>query len=133
VIYQLDTSGFSGLMREDLDMAAWLKSIRLSDRVVTCTIARDKILFGLQRMPEGRRRGDLEVKADKLFASMPCEAVPASAGDFYARIKLAQQRRGLPLDENDLWIAATAMAIGATLVTRDSDFKAIAEHSLSAP
>jgi predicted nucleic acid-binding protein len=27
--------------------------------------------------------------------------------------------------ENDLWISATALAIGATLVSRDSDFRAI--------
>ena len=26
------------------------------------------------------------------------------------------------LDENDLWIAATAAALAATLVTRDKDF-----------
>jgi predicted nucleic acid-binding protein len=36
-----------------------------------------------------------------------------------------QQRAGLPLDENDLWIAATALAIDATLVTRDTDFRSI--------
>jgi len=30
-------------------------------------------------------------------------------------VKLAQQRRGLSLDENDLWMAATALALGATL------------------
>ena len=27
------------------------------------------------------------------------------------------------LNENDLWIAATAMSYGATLVTRDADFQ----------
>lgn len=37
----------------------------------------------------------------------------------------AQQRRGLPLDENDLLIAATAIAMNATLVSRDSAFRAI--------
>jgi predicted nucleic acid-binding protein len=29
------------------------------------------------------------------------------------------------MDENDLWIAATALALGATLVSRDGDFKQI--------
>jgi hypothetical protein len=28
---------------------------------------------------------------------------------------LARQQRGLTLDENDLWVAATALALGATL------------------
>jgi predicted nucleic acid-binding protein len=54
---------------------------------------------------------------------LPCEPVPATAGDRYAAIKFSQQRRGLPLDENDLWIAATALAMNATLVSRDNDFQ----------
>lgn len=38
---------------------------------------------------------------------------------------LARQQRGLPLDENDLYAAATALALGATLVSRDIDFGGI--------
>ena len=34
-------------------------------------------------------------------------------------------QKGLPLDENDCWIAATALAAGATLVSRDTDFQQI--------
>lgn len=37
------------------------------------------------------------------------------------------------LDENDLWIAATAMSIGATLVSRDRDFRGIDGLSVIAP
>jgi predicted nucleic acid-binding protein len=40
-------------------------------------------------------------------------------------VKVSQRRRGLPLDENDLWIAATALAMDAALVSRDSAFQAI--------
>ena len=40
-------------------------------------------------------------------------------------MKAAEQRRGLPLDDSDLWIAATALVMGATLVSTDSDFKTV--------
>jgi tRNA(fMet)-specific endonuclease VapC len=49
--------------------------------------------------------------------------VPEKAGDYYAKVKLSRQRKGLTLDENDLWIAATAIALDAVLITRDSDFQ----------
>jgi predicted nucleic acid-binding protein len=38
---------------------------------------------------------------------------------------LEQERKGLSLSANDLWIAATALALGAKLVTRDSDYAKI--------
>lgn len=128
MIYLLDTNGVSALMREDARMASWLSSISSSpgDRVVICAIVRGEILFGLERLAHGRRRTELEVKAQKLLAALACEPIPPAAGDIYARVKIDQQRIGLPLDENDLWIAATALALNATLVSRDSDFQGIA-------
>jgi predicted nucleic acid-binding protein len=125
VIYLLDTSAISALMRADFRMASWLSSIEPDDRVVMCTISRGEILFGLERLAPGRRRSELEGKALSLFAALPCEPIPSAAGERYAIVKASQQRRGLPLDENDLWIAATALAINATLVSRDSDFHAV--------
>jgi predicted nucleic acid-binding protein len=133
VIHLLDTTAISALMREDAGMASWLSSIGLDDRVVICTIARGEILFGLERLAPGRRRAELEEKAGKLFAVLPCEPIPPVAGDRYANMKISQQRRGLPLDENDLWIAATTLAIGATLVSRDSDFQAVEELAVVEP
>ena len=93
--------------------------------MVICTIARGEILFGLGRLAQGRRRAELEAKAQNLFAALPCEPIPPGACDFCARLKITRQSRGQPLDENDLWIAATAPAINATLVSRDSDFQGI--------
>jgi predicted nucleic acid-binding protein len=125
VIYLLDTNAVSALMRADPRMASWLSSIGSDDRVVICTITRGEVLFGLERLAQGRRRTELETKAGKLFAILPCEPLPPNAGDRYANVKVSQQRRGLPLDENELWIAATALAMEATLVSRDSDFQAV--------
>jgi len=133
VIYLLDTSAISALMRADARMASWLSSIGVDDRVVICTIARGEILYGLERLAPGRRRTELEEKAAKLFAALPCEPIPAAAADRYAIVKTSQQRRGFPLDENDLWVAATALAMDATLVSHDSDFHSIEGLSFVEP
>ena len=103
------------------------------DQVVVRTTVRGEILFGLERVAPGRRRTELEEKAQQLFAALPCEPIPAVAADRYASSKAARQRRGLPLDENDLWIAATALVIKATLVSRDRDFQAIEGLALVEP
>jgi predicted nucleic acid-binding protein len=117
VIYLLDTNAIGALMRTDARKASWLSAIGADDRVVICTIARGEILFGLERLAPSRRRTELEGKAGKLFAILPCEPIPATAGDRYPSVKVSQQRRGLPLDENDLWIAATALVMDAALVS----------------
>ena len=80
---------------------------------------------GLERLAPGRRRTELEEKAGNLFAILPCEPVNATAADRYANVKASQQRRGLPLDENDLLVAATAIVLDANLVSLDADFRAI--------
>jgi predicted nucleic acid-binding protein len=60
-----------------------------------------------------------------LFAAIPCEAVGPLAGDLYGRLKADSQGRGLSLDENDLWIAATTLSLEAVLVSRDADFSRV--------
>jgi predicted nucleic acid-binding protein len=125
VTYLLDTSSISDIMRADPRAEQWLSALSGEDRVVTCPIVRGEILFGIARLPEGRRREELKEKAELVFATVACEPMPSLAGDCYARTKVARLRSGLGLDENDLWIAATAIALNATLVSRDDDFQAI--------
>ncbi len=123
--YLLDANAISDLMRAAPRIENWMAGLAHSDRVVTCTIVRGEILFGIARLPPGRRRTELEETGRQFLAAVRCEPIPERAGDFYATVKLARQQRGLTLDENDLWIAATALALGATLVSRDSDFGSI--------
>jgi tRNA(fMet)-specific endonuclease VapC len=60
-----------------------------------------------------------------LFAQLVCLPVPEAAADRYAQIKRETERKGTPLDENDLWIAATALSLDAVVVTTDSDFRRV--------
>jgi tRNA(fMet)-specific endonuclease VapC len=43
----------------------------------------------------------------------------------YAELVVALRHQGTPLPTNDIWIAANAMAAGATVVTFDDHFSAI--------
>ncbi len=43
----------------------------------------------------------------------------------YGLIKAQLKKKGHPIPENDIWIAATAIAGDLTLVTSDSDFEGI--------
>ncbi len=125
MIYLLDTNAFSDLMREHPKMDAHLAGVSGTDRVVICTIVRGEVRYGIGRLPVGKRRQELQAKANRLFAVIPCEPVSESAADHYADVKLARERKGLSLDENDLWIASTALGLGAVLASRDTGFGGI--------
>jgi predicted nucleic acid-binding protein len=125
VIYLLDTNAVSDLMIAAPQIENWMAGLDPGDRVVICPIVRGEVLFGIAKLPTGRRRVRLEDASRQRLAVLPCEPIPERAGDIYAALKLVRQQRGLTLDENDLWVAATALALGATLVSRDRDFERI--------
>ena len=49
---------------------------------------------------------------------------------FYGRIKAQLQTDGRPIPENDIWIAACAMAYSLTVITADRHFSFIKDISL---
>ena len=102
-----------------------LTSAQITDYPFTCPIVRGEILFGIELLPAGRRRQSLEDQANNLFSGLICDPIPERAGDFYAKIKRAAQELGTPLDECDLWIVATSLALDAILITSDSDFQRV--------
>jgi predicted nucleic acid-binding protein len=120
-----DTNAFSDLMQGNPKMQERLAALSESQPVVICPIVRGEILYGLGRLPKGKRRNELEANATAVFAIVPCEPIPETAGDYYAEVRLNREQKGLALNENDCWIAATALALGAVLVTRDTDFAQI--------
>lgn len=83
--YLLETSTCSFLMAGVPSVTACFESLSdLDDYLFTCAIVRGEILFGIQRLPIGRRRQVLEQQAINLFERLPCLAIPKEAADSYA-------------------------------------------------
>ena len=123
--YLLDTSTCSLLMQGNSRVKGRLDSLTESDYHFTCPIVKGEIFFGIVRLPDGKRRQDLEQRANELFATVPCDPIPRGVGDVYAQIKAAAEKQGTSLGECDLWIAATALTLDAILVASDSDYERI--------
>lgn len=94
-VYLLDTSAFSDLMREHRKVESRVSVLAPTGRVFICSIVRGEVCYGLESMPRGRNQPEFEAKAMALFALLPCEPVPESAGDHYGRIKRKVEERGL--------------------------------------
>ncbi len=117
-------------MKDNSEVKARLNSLTESDYTFTCSIVKGEILFGIARLPSGKRKQDLQQKANELFEVVPCEPISENVSEAYAKIKVAAEQQGTSLGECDLWIAATALALDAILVTSDSDYQRIVELGL---
>jgi len=50
---------------------------------------------------------------------LPCLTIPEGAAETYGAIRAKLELRGQMISNNDLWIAARALASGLTLVTNN--------------
>jgi len=120
----LDTNIISELMRAEPHPAvlAWVAA-QPRALLYTTHINQAEILYGIAALPEGRRRAALAAAAAAMFAEdfagriLPFEARAAAR---YPDIVLARRRAGNPIEGFDALIAATALAAGASVATRDT-------------
>ena len=126
MIFLLDMNAVSDLVRMQPKIHQRVQGTATPHQIITCTIVRGEILYGISRLPNGRRRDDLELKVSHILGGITCVPVPEQAAEHYARVKIDRLSKGWNLDENDLWIIATALAMSATLISRDSDMCGIA-------
>jgi predicted nucleic acid-binding protein len=85
-----------------------------------------EILHGLARLPPGRRKQNLQQSWDALMAELFAGRVwsfTSEAAHWYAELLRRRERLGRSMATADAVIAATALAQGASLATRDgADF-----------
>lgn len=119
----LETNAISDLMRDHPPILARVAQHR--DPITTSVIVVGEIRYGLERLPLGKKRTDLEARAFRGVTNVRVEAATEPVADVYGRLKASLESQGLNLDDNDLWIATTALTLGSVLVTRDAIFARI--------
>ena len=126
MIIALDTNVISELMNEGINsnVARWINTHGSDVIITTITVA--EVRYGLLRMPQGKRRTILETEFNRLTAKFRDVILPfnTAAAEISADIRAQQASYGRTLPFTDSLIAATCLAHGAALATRNTkDFE----------
>lgn len=123
-MFVLDTNVLSAMMGSKLvpELTAWIAG-QPEEALFTAAVCQAEILAGIEVLPDGRRRRELEVAARAMFQDdfegriLPFDSKAAAA---YADILAVRKRTGRSIAPLDLMIAATARASHASMVTHDT-------------
>ncbi|GGA93491.1 ribonuclease VapC [Brucella endophytica] len=114
-LYLLDTNILIAALNEHSGIRQRLDSLRL-ENVYLSAIVLGELEYGAEKSAYGERnRAHLATLAGQL----PLIGLDAEASRHYGILRTFLERKGTPIGSNDMWIAAQALAIKATLVTNN--------------
>jgi hypothetical protein len=121
----LDTNVISELTRQAPAprVISWLDALTASE-VATTAITAAELLYGVARMPDGRRKTELAAAVHGLLSDDFKGRVLSfdePAAQRYADIVTGRERLGRPIGMADAQIAAICRTADATLATRNTD------------
>jgi predicted nucleic acid-binding protein len=125
----LDTNVISALMHPDVEPAvAVYIDAQPQDDLFTSCVCEAEVKYRLMRLPTGRRRTALMVAFENLLTDWFQDHIVVfdrACAAAYAEIRVRRAIASLPIATPDAMIAATALAHGAILATRNvADFAA---------
>lgn len=123
--YLLDTNIISHMMRDANGMAArhFILMAQRPDSPDVCTsvVVQCELLFGLTRKPNPR----LEMAYERVIQSVEVLSLDGEIAIYYARLRAELEAQGTPIGPNDTLIAAHALALDATLISGDAEFRRV--------
>jgi len=115
--YVLDTTAFSAVMRRDDDLLTLLKGYRPAD-IATVPPVVAEIQFGIKRLVSDSKKCILlKSERDRLLSIIDVLPWQPESSENYGDIKADLERRGKPIDDFDIAIAAVAMSHKCGVIT----------------
>jgi predicted nucleic acid-binding protein len=120
----LDSNVVSELMRSrpHPGVVAWLDAQAPGD-LCLCSVVAAELMFGVARLPDGERKRQLaQAMTTMLEEDFAGQVLPfdLAAASVYAAMAAQRERGGQPIALADAQIAATCLAHGASLATRNT-------------
>ena len=114
--FLLDTNVVIALFEGDPEIRARLDTV---PEILLPSVALGELHYGASysERPESNAR-----RVDDFAATCTVLGVDAGTARQYGRVKGELRRKGRPIPENDLWIAALALQHGLQLASRDGHF-----------
>ncbi|MBI2170749.1 MAG: type II toxin-antitoxin system VapC family toxin [Chloroflexi bacterium] len=95
-----------------------------AEEIALSVITLGEVYEGVFHKPLTNRQ---QVALDRMVTSSTLYAVDVKIAREYARVRAQLRSSGNLIPDNDLWIAATALAYNLTLVSRDPHFQRVQE------
>jgi predicted nucleic acid-binding protein len=119
----LDTNVLSEPMRSqpDAHVLQWLEEH--ADVSAICVISAGELLYGVRRLPFGRRREALTRAVEDLLVGAGERLLPfdEAAARAYATLRAEREASGRPISVEDGMIAGICLSRGARLATRNTE------------
>lgn len=117
-LYMLDTDTSSYIMKRSNPLVLrTLQQVPVKD-VCISVITKSELLFGVELSPH---RPQDQLALDAFLSYVEVLDFPGEAASHYAKIRAHLKTRGTLIGANDLFIAAHARSLGATLVTNNTE------------
>ena len=115
----LDTNAVSALFANDPALVGTLSGAATHHLPV---IVIGEYLFGLRGSDQLAKLGPKLVELEASSSVLP---VTLTTAEVYGKVRDELRRKGHPIPDNDIWIAALAREHGLDIVSRDSHFDAV--------
>lgn len=121
-IYLIDTNILSDMMRDPEGRTAQrfrqIMQVAENARLCTSVIVQCELLFGIRRRTNPR----WAVHYKRVVESVDVLPLESNVVSHYASLRTILKSAGTPMSANDMFIAAHALALDATLVSADAAF-----------
>ena len=115
--YLLDTSVAIRVLNREVDLEA--RRDQGLEAFLCVTVVGELLFRAAKSAKPGENRGRVE----KLIEVCPLVPHDVDTARRYATLKAVLRRKGRPIPENDVWVAASGLQHGLILATRDQHFE----------